>query len=72
MSILERLHAKRCESREKEIEQRACDIYQVQEYNGELWLTFNGNLFCPASMMKNDAVDSVGELRKMFIERNAR
>ena len=47
----------------------AVSMYQVQEYKGELWMTYSGNLFCPCSMMKDDAVEAVRKMRELYVER---
>ena len=44
-------------------------LYQVQEYKGELWLTYSGNLVCPCSMLKSEPVESVAKMRELYVER---
>lgn len=52
--------------------ERACELYQVCEYNGELWLTYSDNLICPASMLKPAPVDAVNDMRSLYVARRNR
>lgn len=70
MNIYERICAKWRMKKEREISRSAEIRYQVQEHEGELWLTFNGCLVCPASMLKEPIVETVKVLRMMYIERS--
>lgn len=47
--------------------ERAKEIYQIKEKNGELWLTFNGYSVIPASMLRDDIITSLETLRNLFI-----
>ena len=44
-------------------------LYQVQEYQGELWLTYSDNLVCPCSMLKSEPVESLAKMRELYVER---
>ena len=68
MNIFEGISAKWRRKREREIAQSAEIRYQVQENEGELWLTFNGCLVCPASMLKQPIVEAVKEMRQRYID----
>lgn len=48
---------------------KANELYQVQEYSNELWLTFDGRLVCPFEMFKDDAVSAIGTMRGLYLER---
>jgi hypothetical protein len=48
---------------------RANEAYNVMIYDDELWLTCNGALVCPCSMLKDEPVDAVEKMRKLFVER---
>lgn len=62
----------RCKANtERYIKERANDIYQITEYGGRLWFTYNGSLFCPCDMMKKELLDALAELRSSFIERHS-
>ena len=44
--------------------------YQLQEYDGEIWITFLGNLVCPCSMLKDEPVRAVCQMRELYIKRS--
>ena len=52
-------------------ENQAHLIYQIQEYDGKLWLTFSGALVCPTDMFKKEPIDSLTEIRNLYVERNS-
>ena len=56
-------------------------IFQIKEYEGNLWITYDGNLVMPISMLKNIILDSsdgtldsaikhINTMREEFIKRN--
>ncbi len=51
--------------------QRAEEAFQITEYGGELWFISDRCLICPCSMMKDDPLESLKELRRLFVERNS-
>ncbi len=57
---------------EKKQREEAQDRYQVREFKGEIWLTFDGWLVCPESMLKDDIVTAVNQMRKLYVERNTK
>lgn len=68
---------KREKSNVKRVEKDALYLYQIREYDNGLWLTYNGNLVAPMSLLVNaensdyatKAVSLVYMLRKLYIER---
>jgi len=66
----ESLKRDRKERHNKAIKERANDIYQITEYCGKLWFTYNGSLFCPCDMMKKEPLDALLDLRTSYIVRN--
>lgn len=44
-------------------------LFQVKEYDSELWLTYDGWLVCPCSMLKDDPVESIKRMRELYLER---
>ena len=46
-------------------------IYQVREYEGEIWLTFNGEIVCPMGMFKEETIAALEMIREMYVRRNA-
>lgn len=70
-NFIEQQRLKQKERKEKEVEKRAEEIYQVTEYDGELWFTYNGHLFCPCGLLScSDVVDEVEKIRELYIKRN--
>lgn len=55
------------ERKHRETLERAGTIYQLCEHDGELWLTYSGNLVCPCSMLNVEPVYAVRVLREMYI-----
>lgn len=49
----------------------APEIYQLKEYDGQLWLTYQGGLVCPCSMLSVDPVEAVNKMRELYIERES-
>lgn len=39
------------ERREKMIREMAKELYQIVEYENQLWFTYNGSLFAPCSLI---------------------
>lgn len=53
------------------VEQQATELYQIREYNEELWLTFGGALICPCDMLVgDDSVATLKEIRENYIRRH--
>ena len=42
-------------------------LFQVQEYSGNLWLTYNGNLVCPMAMFVKDPIEALEAMRKLYV-----
>lgn len=57
-------------TKEERIRLAARDIFQVKEFEGKLWLTYNGNLICPCDMFKAEPMDNLNEIRALYVERN--
>ena len=72
MNWLKEYRQKKAERKEREVRQRAESLYQICEHDNALWLTYNGNLVCPCSFLKEDAVVAVNTMRKMYVERNSK
>lgn len=69
MSIFELFKKDNSEANRKEVENASLTLYQIQEYGGEIWLTYNGNLICPCSMLNEDPVKAIGVMREMYVAR---
>lgn len=61
------LYGKSTEKCQKE----ADSIYQIQEFEGDIWLTFNGALICPERLLQGDPVCTLNEIRRLYVKRNA-
>ena len=51
---------------------RAAEIYQITEYNGQLWFTCDSFLYCPCLMMGDDAINALSALRQKYIDRHTK
>lgn len=58
--------------RVKEATIAAESFFQIKEKGGELWLTYNGWLVCPCSMLKDTPVDAITKMRELYIERESK
>ena len=52
------------------VEEDSKYVYQIQEFDGKLWLTFNGALICPTELFKDEALSTLEVIRKLYVERN--
>ena len=50
----------------QEFYSRTKSIFQITEYNKEMWFTFNGKLVCPCTYFKDDAITALEELRRLY------
>lgn len=71
MSIIEKFKKNQAERSKRSVEQQSCEIYQITEFGGELWLTFGGALVCPCSMLNEPPVDAVKKMRELYIGRES-
>ena len=57
----------------KKIEEEAKDIYQLREFAGELWLTYNGFLICPTEMFDGgEELQALENIRDLYVARNTK
>lgn len=71
--LLKNFKEKFREDKNKRIENHANELYQITEYKGELWLTFNSSLVAPFSLLlgkdyTDKCVTLVNNMRSVFIE----
>ena len=57
------------QKRIERIKKRAIEIFQITEYNGQLWFTYDNFLYCPCSMIGNEPINALSMLREQYIER---
>lgn len=50
--------------------EKSGEIYQVKEFEGKLWFTFNGQCVCPCEMLKGEPIEMLKEMREFFVARN--
>lgn len=55
--------------REKELEERAEELYQMKEHEGEMWITFNCELIMPTRFINGDPIQVLRQIRAAYIER---
>jgi hypothetical protein len=48
---------------------RVEEIFQLKEHDNQIWLTVNGGLVCPTTMLKEDAVIAINMMRVMYMDR---
>lgn len=66
--VAQRLNAQNVDA----IKERAADIFQIMEYSGKLWFTYNGFPFCPCDMMKDEPLVALNKLREGYIDMHTR
>lgn len=52
------------------VEEDSKYVYQIQEFDGKIWFTFNGALICPTELFKDEALSTLEVIRKLYVERN--
>lgn len=52
----------------KHLKEEAEMVFQVREHNNELWITYDNNLLCPASLFNGETLDIVHKLREYYIK----
>lgn len=69
MNMIEKYFGQTEEKKKAEAAETAAELYQVREYKGELWVTYNACLVCPSSMLKDDPVEAVRKMRELYVDR---
>ena len=62
---LENIKLKKQENSKMELVEEANSIYQITEYNKEIWITFNGVRCVPASYLSDEQLDVIECLIKL-------
>lgn len=55
----------------KKCQEEAELIYQIKEFNSEIWLTYNGALVCPISMFTREPIEALELIRSYYVVRNS-
>lgn len=63
-----RIQKRMQERKVKEVKERADELFQLCENDGELWLTYGGYLVIPASLLANDPITTLRQIRQYYIE----
>lgn len=66
--VAQRLNAQNTDA----VIKRAADIFQIMEYSGKLWFTYNGFPFCPCDMMKDEPLVALEELRSTYVKHHTK
>jgi len=61
----------RIERQRREKQEQANELFQLREYDSQIWLTFNGSLVCPSEMLSIEPVEAVKKMRELYIERES-
>ena len=72
MDYLRNYITKRRQSNAAKLEHIATEIFQIAEYEGQLWLTFNGYKVCPCSLLNEPPVEAVRKMRELYVKRNTK
>jgi hypothetical protein len=59
------------EKRHQRLVRRSEELFQIREYKGKVWFTYNGELICPTSILFNSAtMTSLQQIRELYVQRN--
>lgn len=58
--------AKRHTKRINRIKSEARERIQINEFGGELWLTYDGRHVCPIDIFEKDALDVINAVRSAY------
>lgn len=77
--LYDKSHEKRVKVHNKRVEEAASHIYQITEYENQLWFTYNGSLFAPCSIIvgnnegefsSSECVGMLNVIRELYIKRH--
>lgn len=57
-------------STEGRIIEQAKETFQVEEFDGNFWLTYNGALICPTYMFTEEPLTALAKIRELYVKRN--
>lgn len=49
--------------------ERVLEVFQLKEYDNQIWLVVNGGLVCPVSMLNEEPVVAINMMRVMYMDR---
>ena len=47
------------------------ELFQIEEYAGELWLTFDARLIMPCTMLNETPIDALRKMRACYVARKS-
>ena len=53
-------------------EKEARDKFQIEEFNGYLYLTCDNTLVCPMDMFDQEPIDALIMIRDLYVKRNTK
>ena len=77
--LYDKSHNKRVKVHNKRVEEAANHIYQITEYENQLWFTYNGSLFAQCSIVvgnnngefsSTECVALLNTIRELYVERH--
>jgi hypothetical protein len=77
--LYDKSHEKRVKVHNKRVEDAASNIYQITEYENQLWFTYNGSLFAPCSVVvgnnsgefsSTECVALLNTIRELYVQRH--
>lgn len=77
--LYDKSHEKRVKVHNKRVEEAASHIYQITEYENQLWFTYNGSLFAPCSIVvgnnngefsSTECVALLNTIRDLYVQRH--
>lgn len=77
--LYDKSHKRRVENHNKRVEETASHIYQITEYENQLWFTYNGSLFAPCSIIvgnndgefsSSECVGMLNVIRELYVKRH--
>lgn len=67
-NLIQRLKEHLKAKREKELKERAEELFQLCEHEGEMWLTYDGYLVLPTRYINLDPILLVRLMRQAYID----
>ena len=69
MSIFEKFRKNKKVKDKEDVTSFSLSLYQLKEHGGEIWLTYDGHLVCPCTMLNVSPVEAVQKMRELYVER---
>ena len=69
MTVVKKIKERRDEIRLHRLHEKAKYAFQIQELNGQLWLTSFGVCVLPCEMLKEDPLSVLVTIRELWVKR---